>query len=119
MLTLLAKPPYIFYNNFVFLGGKESVDYIVTGPRGFEYPIIQESKPVKNKILLNTEVKKISQMSKEKYIVTIKDGTQYTAKHVLVTFSTGVIISGNVEFEPKLPNWKLEALSMAPNGALL
>ena len=39
-----------------------------------------------------------------------EDGTIYTGERALVTFSLGVLQSDLVEFNPKLPDWKIEEL---------
>ncbi|KAI8842004.1 amine oxidase [Chytriomyces cf. hyalinus JEL632] len=42
--------------------------------------------------------------------VTCSDGSVYTASHVIITFSIGVLKFGQVKFEAELPAWKRRAL---------
>ena len=42
------------------------------------------------------------------------NGSKFSAKHIIVTFSTGVLSSRAVKFQPDLPDWKYEALTLAP-----
>jgi len=88
-------------------------DYIVNDKRGFNYPMMQEIKPIQNKILLNKIITKVKKEN-GKHTVYVKDGSSYTAKQVLVTFSSGVLNNKVVKFDPPLPSWKTEALAMAP-----
>ena len=83
-------------------------------PRGYIYPLLEEIKPFRNKILLQNNVKEIRRVANKKYEVFTSNGTKYIAKHVLVTFSSGVLQSDYVKFNPKLPAWKIEALNMVP-----
>ncbi|KAI0776570.1 amine oxidase [Trametes elegans] len=47
-------------------------------------------------------------------VVTLKDGTRLAADHALCTFSLGVLQHDDVQFVPRLPTWKQEAIhSMA------
>lgn len=39
------------------------------------------------------------------------------ARAVLITTSTGVLAAGDIDFEPQLPSWKLEAIHALPMGA--
>ena len=63
---------------------------------------------------MNNEVATVKRLGKDKYEVTTSNGTKYHSKHVLITFSSGVLLSGNVNFLPKLPAWKMESLNMVP-----
>ncbi|XP_065655685.1 uncharacterized protein LOC100215158 [Hydra vulgaris] len=88
-------------------------DFINADPRGYSFPVLEEAKFIKDKILLKHEVTKIEQLANKKYTVYTTKGT-FSAKHVLVTFSTGVLLSKKITFIPELPLWKTEALSMVP-----
>ena len=46
--------------------------------------------------------------------VVTTDGSKYTADHVLVTFSPGVLTSNAIKFKPALPAWKTDALHLRP-----
>jgi len=87
---------------------------IVNDPRGYGFPVFEESKPYQSKIKLNKTATKITMHSKNNITIECKDGTSYTTKNVLVTVSTGVLQSGNIEFSPTLPEWKTGGLNMAP-----
>ena len=87
---------------------------LVTDPRGYLYGVRQDMQSYQQKFLLNKEVTKIQKNPNNTYFVYVKDGTRYSAKHVLVSFSSGVLNAGTVKFEPELPNWKREALAMVP-----
>ena len=84
-----------------------------TDPRGYSYPVLEEAKFIKDKILLNHEVTKIERLENKKYKV-YTNVKSFIAKHVLVTFSSGVLQSKRITFIPELPAWKTEALSMVP-----
>ena len=56
----------------------------------------------------------IDYQSADKVTLTCADGTTYFAKKILVTVSTGVLQSKLINFVPKLPSWKIAALSMTP-----
>ena len=61
------------------------------------------------KILLNQTVTRIK-YSDESVEVTTAQGIIYTAEYALCTFSTGVLESKMVTFDPDLPDWKKEAI---------
>ena len=88
---------------------------MVTDPRGYNFPVFQEIKPFHEKIHLNTEVQSIVKTDNNHYIVTTNKGT-YKAKHVIVTFSSGVLLAEKIRFQPPLPSWKMEALRYVPMG---
>ena len=48
--------------------------------------------------------------SEEKVTVLTNQG-EFTAQHVIVTASIGVLNSGMISFDPPLPDWKIEALA--------
>jgi len=93
----------------------EGKDLVVSDPRGYNYPLLQEIKPFRKKIVLKTEVKSVIQQGENKYLVTTNKGV-YKAKHVITTFSSGVLLAEKVQFKPKLPSWKMEALQYVPMG---
>lgn len=64
--------------------------------------MVQDANPYKDKILLNQEVVKVQKMN-DMFYVHVKNGTTYTARYVLVTFSSGVLNARVVQFEPDLP----------------
>ncbi|XP_069684370.1 spermine oxidase-like isoform X2 [Periplaneta americana] len=73
--------------------------------------------PLINKTKLNTEVikikwKKLSEENEDKVIVESSDGSSYTADHVIVTVSLGVLKERAADmFEPALPPQKLNSVT--------
>ena len=61
------------------------------------------------KILVNQTVTRIT-YSDESVEVTTAEGIIYSAEYALCTFSTGVLGSKMVTFDPDLPDWKKEAI---------
>ncbi|KAJ3223245.1 hypothetical protein HDU81_009310, partial [Chytriomyces hyalinus] len=58
----------------------------------------------------NQEPERFVDESSGPVVVTCSDGSVYTADHVIVTFSVGVLKFGDVTFKPELPAWKRRAL---------
>ena len=106
-----APPKELSASSVGFTG--EGNDEIVTDQRGYAYVLREQAKSFQNKIHLNTVVKKISYDDK-KVTVETSNGTKYEAKYAYVTFSTGVLASSNVVFNPPLPSWKMKAVYMLP-----
>ena len=75
--------------------------------------MVEDATPYKDKILIKQEVVKVQKMDNTFY-VQVKNGTNYSARHVLVAFSSGVLNARVVKFEPDLPQWKYAALTLAP-----
>ena len=108
------KPPTelsAFSNEFT----GEGTDEFVTDQRGYAYVLRQQAQTFLRKVHLNTVVKKISYDDK-KVTVETSSGTKYEADYAYVTFSTGVLASSNVVFNPPLPAWKMKAVYMLPMG---
>ncbi|KAK4409473.1 putative polyamine oxidase 4 [Sesamum angolense] len=61
-------------------------------------------------IRLNHRVKKIVNGYK-KVVVTVEDGRNFIADAAIVTVPLGILKANLIEFEPKLPEWKLSAIS--------
>ncbi|KAI9118459.1 hypothetical protein K1719_010791 [Acacia pycnantha] len=61
-------------------------------------------------IRLNHRVTKISN-GYNKVMVTVEDGRNFVADAVIVTVPLGVLKANLIEFEPKLPDWKVSAIS--------
>ena len=91
----------------------EGTDELVTDQRGYAYILREEAKSFQNKIHLQTVVKKISYNDK-KVTVETSNGTKYETDYAYVTFSTGVLASSNIVFNPALPDWKMKAIYMLP-----
>ncbi|XP_020572295.1 probable polyamine oxidase 4 [Phalaenopsis equestris] len=61
-------------------------------------------------IRLNHRVTKIVQRC-NRVIVTLEGGTNFVADAAIITVPLGVLKANLIEFEPKLPDWKLSAIS--------
>ncbi|KAF7816289.1 putative polyamine oxidase 4 [Senna tora] len=61
-------------------------------------------------IRLNHRVTKISN-GYNKVMVTVEDGRNLVADAVIVTVPLGILKANLIEFEPKLPDWKVAAIS--------
>ncbi|KAJ4844701.1 putative polyamine oxidase 4 [Turnera subulata] len=61
-------------------------------------------------IRLNHRVAKISN-GPNKVMVTVEDGTSFIADAAIVTVPLGVLKANLIQFEPKLPEWKVDAIS--------
>ncbi|CAK9169811.1 unnamed protein product [Ilex paraguariensis] len=73
------------------------------------YPIINAlAKDID--IRLNHRVAKISNRS-NKVTVTVDDGRSFVADAAIITVPLGVLKANLIEFEPKLPEWKVTAIS--------
>ena len=68
-----------------------------------------------SKLSLFTVVTKISQ-NEDSVTVTTSEGEEIVGDYAIVTFSSGVLQSGSVEFDPALPEWKTCALSSLVNA---
>ncbi|XP_030953198.1 probable polyamine oxidase 4 [Quercus robur] len=61
-------------------------------------------------IRLNHRVTKISSGC-NKVMVTVEDGTSFVADAAILTVPLGILKAKFIEFEPKLPDWKVAAIS--------
>jgi len=95
------------------LATSDSVDATITDLKGLEYILKYLIEPFREKVILNTMVSEIRQ-SASGVTVTTTEGIKYTADHVLITFSPGVLNSNIVKFSPALPTWKTDALFLRP-----
>ncbi len=79
--------------------------------RGFKYLIQAEAaeflKP--SQVRLQATVSTIK-YSESAVTVTLTDGTRLTAQYAICTFSLGVLQNDDVQFDPPLPEWKVEAI---------
>lgn len=113
-----AQPPELcsLHNTFSFSEEPEH-DRLVTDQRGFKYIYEQELREAfKNddlasdpRLRLNTTVRQIDYSHDSPRIVT-DQGTFLARKHVIVTFSIGVLQDNLVTWTPRLPDWKKEAI---------
>lgn len=89
----------------------ESSDVIVTDKRGYGHILESLAKPFMEKIILNTIVSEIKH-SDSLVKVTTKSGAVYTADHVLVTVSSGVLNNNLIRFSPAMPAWKTDTVNL-------
>lgn len=112
-----AQPPEdcSFANAFGQEAGIENeVDDFVIDQRGFKYIFVQEAKELFGQDLddprlhLDTTVRQIDYSGDQ--IVVRTDKGDFSAPHVVSTFSVGVLQHQDVQFKPQLPDWKKEAI---------
>ena len=96
----------ISLNNMGFIPEQ---DFFVTDQRGYWSIFNDFYKSFESKILLNKVVHKI-QYSDNGVTIATSDEEVFTADYALSTFSTGVLGSDLVTFNPPLPTWKREAI---------
>ncbi|XP_068722900.1 uncharacterized protein [Montipora capricornis] len=89
--------------------GTAGEDSFVTDQRGVWSLFRDFYSSFPEKILLNQTVIKIK-YGEESVEVTTDEGITYVGDYALCTFSTGVLSSGMVTFDPDLPDWKKEAI---------
>lgn len=87
---------------------------------GYKYIFVQEAKEIfgenldDGRVYLNTVVSSIDYSAVAKSgpgeITVVTDKGAFAAPHVVSTFSVGVLQHQDVTFEPKLPDWKKEAI---------
>ena len=88
-------------------------EFFVSGQRGFWSIFEDLYLLLTNRILLSKTVKEIK-YSATSVEVTTSDGDKFAADYALCTFSTGVMASDIVTFNPPLPEWKKEAIFKCP-----
>lgn len=113
-----AQPPELcsLHNTFSFSEEPEH-DRLVVDQRGFKYIYEQELREALGtqdltsdpRLRLNTTVSNIDYSADSPRIHTDR-GTFVARKHVIVTFSIGVLQDNRVTWTPRLPNWKKEAI---------
>ncbi|KAJ8459382.1 hypothetical protein OPV22_032308 [Ensete ventricosum] len=88
-------------------------EHVLSGGHGLVlqgyYPVIQALSEDLD-IRLNHRVKKIAQCN-NRVIITVEDGNTFLADAAIITVPVGVLKANLIEFEPKLPEWKLSAIS--------
>jgi len=88
-------------------------EHVLSGGHGLMvqgyYPVIKALAKDLD-IKLNHRVKKIVQRC-NKVMVTIEDGTNFVADAAIITVPLGVLKANMIKFEPKLPEWKVSAIS--------
>jgi len=105
-----AKRPELvsFYKMF-----ERGEDFFVADQRGVWFMYEDLYKPLTNRILLQKAVTEIK-YSVTSVEVTTSDGDKFAADYALCTFSTGVLASDMVTFNPSLPQWKKEVIFKNP-----
>jgi polyamine oxidase len=100
-------------NNFTFDPdeGFSEDNLLSIDQRGFKTFIQEEANEflTANQVLLNKTVEKIA-YSASGVKVTLTDGETISGDYALCTFSLGVLQNDDVKFEPRLPDWKMEAI---------
>ena len=91
---------------------KENI--IVTDPRGYAAVINYLMKDFVGNIITNVVIKKITNLKIGKVELITGGEEKFFARYVLCTFSTGVLGSNLVTFEPELPMWKKQAIARIP-----
>lgn len=98
------RPEMVSFNQ---LSGRGE-DFFVSDQRGLWSMYEGLYKPVTDRILLGKTVTEIMR-SLESVEIYTSDGEKYVSDYALCTFSTGVLGSDLVTFNPPLPQWKKEA----------
>ena len=105
-----AKPPELVSLYGLSTSG---TDFFVSDPRGLWSMFEDLYQPLTNHIRLNKIVNKIK-YSDTSVEVHTSDGQVFTSDYALCTFSSGVLVSDMVSFEPPLPEDKKEAIFKKP-----
>ena len=105
-----SKRPELVSFYQLFERGK---DFFVTDQHGVWSIYEDLYKPLTNRILLSKTVTEIK-YSATSVEVTTSDGGKFAAEYALCTFSTGVLASDIVTFNPPLPQWKMEVIFKNP-----
>lgn len=111
-----AQPPEVcsLFNTFS-VSEEADEDRLVIDQRGYRHIFVKELEEVfgpslnDSRLHVNTTVKNINYTNKQTKIET-NQGTYTARKHVIVTFSIGVLQDNQVTWTPRLPNWKKEAI---------
>ncbi|RYC78450.1 hypothetical protein BFJ63_vAg18675 [Fusarium oxysporum f. sp. narcissi] len=105
-------------NNATFKHFSDETNFVID-PRGFNtfireeaYEFLEHEDP---RLLLNSTVKAIQYNSKG-VKVHMEGGDCIEAEYAVCTFSVGVLQNNVVEFKPKLPRWKREAIEQFQMG---
>lgn len=88
-------------------------EHVLSGGHGLMvqgyYPVIKALAKDLD-IRLNHRVTRIVQRP-NKVIISVENGTTFVADAAIITVPLGVLKANLIEFEPKLPDWKLSAIS--------
>ena len=105
------RPGLVSFNQL----SEQGEDFFVADQRGIWSMYEDLYKPLTNRILLSKTVTEIK-YSATSVEVTTSDGDKFAAEYALCTFSTGVLASDIVTFNPPLPQWKKEAIFKNPTA---
>ena len=105
-----GKRPELVSFYQMFEGGEE---VFIADQRGIWSMYEDLYKPLTNRILLNKTVTEIKYSTTGVEVFT-SDGKKFSADYALCTFSTGVLASDKVTFNPPLPEWKKEVIFKNP-----
>ena len=105
-----AKQPELVSFHQLFSRGE---DFFVSDQRGLWSLYEDLYKPVIERILLRETVERIK-YSDDSVEVHTKTNETFVADYALCTFSSGVLASGTVTFDPPLPKWKQESIYKNP-----
>ncbi|XP_057971868.1 probable polyamine oxidase 4 [Malania oleifera] len=88
-------------------------EHVLSGGHGL---MLQGYYPIVKALAKNIDVRLNHRVSKiyngcNKVIVTVEDGKKFVADAVIVTVPVGVLKANLIEFKPKLPEWKVAAIS--------
>ncbi|KAI1306568.1 amine oxidase [Xylaria venustula] len=104
--------------NLTFYQWSDENNFVID-QRGFNAFIIGEANEFLGeddpRLLLNTMVKSVA-YGPQGVNVTFEDGGCIEAEHAIATFSIGVLQNDIVEFQPRLPRWKREAIEQFQMG---
>lgn len=89
--------------------GPPGEDFFITDQRGIWTLFSDFYSSFKEKISLNKTVVQVKYDNNGVEVITA-DGDTFSADYGLCTFSSGVLHSGSVTFDPPLPDWKKEAI---------
>ena len=105
-----AKQPELvsFYQLF-----NRGQDFFVSDKRGLWSMFENPYKPLKQQILLQKVVDKVT-YSDNLVEVHTKNNETFVSDYALCTFSTGVLASDMITFNPPLPEWKQESIYKNP-----
>ncbi|XP_028412400.1 polyamine oxidase 6-like [Dendronephthya gigantea] len=102
--------------SFTQSNGGEIIDSVVTDRRGYALIVQYLAKNFTDKIRTGQAVRGINYTNNGVAVQT-NDGSVFTAKYALCTFSTGVLADRKfVNFVPELPSWKRRAINNIPMG---
>ena len=90
-----------------------SQDFFVSDSRGLWSSYKDLYQPLMNHILLGRNIVKIKYSGNSVEVHT-KNNEIFMADYALCTFSTGVLTSDTIRFDPPLPEWKKESIYKNP-----